>query len=331
MYQTMRFTVDKNSRQLIEKLGLSVAAVLKEARLPIDLFERKTTSVNTYEYFKLWTTLGRLADTDLPAPLLIGRAINFKTFSPPIMAALCSPDFESCAARIQEFKPLIGPLVLDLDHNDIQFSISFRCLDPEIDLHPMVVASEFIFFTELIRHATQEQVLPRKIESRERLNHKAYDDYFGIKPEKGHCDRITFYRRDTQRPFKSSNETMWDFFEPELRKRLGELENDSSFSARVRSALMELLPMGKSSIDDVSEKLGTSRRTLQRRLQREQSNYQKQLNHSRELLARHYLTNSNLTSAEISFMIGYDDPSSFSRAFHLWTGVTPESLRTASV
>ena len=66
---------------------------------------------------------------------------------------------------------------------------------------------------------------------------------------------------------------------------------------------------------------------LQRRLSDEETRYQQVLNHSRELLARHYLTNSDHTSAEISFLLGYDNPSSFSRAFHLWTGMTPEALR----
>ena len=44
-------------------------------------------------------------------------------------------------------------------------------------------------------------------------------------------------------------------------------------------------------------------------------------------VARHYLKSSNLTGAEISFLIGYDDPNSFFRAFHTWTGTTPEQTR----
>jgi AraC-like DNA-binding protein len=51
------------------------------------------------------------------------------------------------------------------------------------------------------------------------------------------------------------------------------------------------------------------------------------LNSTREGLARHYLVNSQISSAEISFLIGFDDPSSFIRAFHIWTGETPENFR----
>lgn len=44
-------------------------------------------------------------------------------------------------------------------------------------------------------------------------------------------------------------------------------------------------------------------------------------------LARHYLENSSLSYAEISFLVGFDEPSSFFRAFREWTGTTPEAAR----
>jgi AraC-like DNA-binding protein len=52
------------------------------------------------------------------------------------------------------------------------------------------------------------------------------------------------------------------------------------------------------------------------------------LNRTREELARHYLGSSALTGAEISFLLGFEDPNSFFRAFHSWTGETPERVRT---
>ena len=38
---------------------------------------------------------------------------------------------------------------------------------------------------------------------------------------------------------------MWEFFEPELNRCLSMMEADDGYAARVRSALMELLPSGK--------------------------------------------------------------------------------------
>ena len=54
------------------------------------------------------------------------------------------------------------------------------------------------------------------------------------------------------------------------------LQVDESFSARVRSTLIEALPIGAVAIDDVAGRLGVSKRTLQRKLSEEGTSYQKQ-------------------------------------------------------
>lgn len=107
---------------------------------------------------------------------------------------------------------------------------------------------------------------------------------------------------------------------PELRKRLVEMEVDDTVSARVRSALVELLPSGECSIDDVCRVLGMSRRSLQRKLKEEGTSFQQQLNHTRELLTKNYLRNTKLSSEDIAYLLGYQNLNSFYRAFSLWTG-----------
>lgn len=124
---------------------------------------------------------------------------------------------------------------------------------------------------------------------------------------------------------------MWQVFEPELRKRLSELDDSASTAARVRSALLELLPSGQSGIAAVAHRLSVSKRTLQRRLEQEGGNYRNLVNAVREELARHYLTQTELSAGEIGFLLGFEDPNSFFRAFHDWTGNTPDALRKPAV
>ena len=129
-----------------------------------------------------------------------------------------------------------------------------------------------------------------------------------------------FSKEDALAPFISRNESMWEFFEPELKRRLSMMETDDSYAARVRSALMELLPSGECTINDVAKKLGYSKRSLQSKLQEEDTNFQKQLNHTRELLAKTYLANTDMTAGDIAFLLGYQEIGSFLRAFSAWTG-----------
>lgn len=98
------------------------------------------------------------------------------------------------------------------------------------------------------------------------------------------------------------------------------MDVDESFSAKVRNVLVEFLPAGKSTIDDVSLSLGMSKRSLQRKLKEEDTTFQKQLNHVRELLAKNYIQNTQLSSEDIAYLLGYQDLNSFFRAFSLWTG-----------
>ena len=77
----------------------------------------------------------------------------------------------------------------------------------------------------------------------------------------------------------------------------------------------------------VSSKLAISNRTLQRHLRQEGTTFQKVLDELREELARHYLSTSSYSSAEIAFLLGYEEPNSFFRAFRSWTGQTPEAVR----
>ena len=59
----------------------------------------------------------------------------------------------------------------------------------------------------------------------------------------------------------------------------------------------------------------------------EEKSFQWVLDSTRERLARHYLSSSTLSATEISFLLGYENPSSFYRAFQTWTGETPDQVR----
>ena len=103
--------------------------------------------------------------------------------------------------------------------------------------------------------------------------------------------------------------------------------DSSSFCMENHISFTELLPGGAGTADDVAEKLGLSKRTLQRKLMEENTSFQKQLNGTRELLARHYLRNTDMSSDEIAFLLGYQEINSFLRAFNIWTGMSITEFR----
>ncbi len=186
----------------------------------------------------------------------------------------------------------------------------------------ILVGIEFVFLVGLIRKATKEPITPLSATVKSAMHNSAYSAYIGAPITVSDKNKLVFSRTDALIPFISRNESMWEFFEPELKRRLSMMETDDSYAARVRSALMELLPSGECTIEDVAKKLGYSKRSLQRKLQEEDTNFQKQLNHTRELLAKTYLANTDMTTEDIAFLLGYQEIGSFIRAFTLWTGQT---------
>ena len=193
---------------------------------------------------------------------------------------------------------------------------------------PQVLAlSELVFWVALARIATRTTVRPvRLTTTAPPLDAAAYEDYLGVAVTAGGADSVTFSAMDARRPFLTADDRSWEFFEPELRRRLAELEDDASIPERARAALIELLPAGRATMPAVASELAISTRTLQRRLREAGTSFQTVLNQTREQLARHYLASGRLSAGEIAFLLGYSDPNSFYRAYHAWlvsTGPRP--------
>jgi AraC-like DNA-binding protein len=99
--------------------------------------------------------------------------------------------------------------------------------------------------------------------------------------------------------------------------------------ARVQAALMDQLPNGNVTDDSVAESLHMSVRTMHRKLTDVDNNFRNLLVEMRRSLAEQYIMDNSLTLTEISLLLGFSEPSSFSRAFKNWTGKAPSEARQA--
>ena len=315
-------------RLILTDAGLVPADVLRGASLPDDLFAR-AEALSTEEYFRLWSSVERQAG-DPGIGLRIGSELSVEAFDPPIFAALCSRNLNEALERLAKYKRLIAPATLHVDVGPRSTSLALEWLDTTVDPPAALIDVELAFLVQLGRIGTRGRLCPTEAGSPKLgAPRNAYMQLFGVVPRRAAMPKLVFRAEDAAMPFLTANVKMWDFFEPELKRRLSELDETANVADRVRAALLELLPGGAASMEAVSKRLGASARTLQRRLKDEGSNFQDVLNRTREELARHYLKSSRMTAVEISFLLGFDDPNSFFRAFHQWTGSTPEQARIA--
>ena len=296
--------MDRKFANLVESFGIIVNEVLKLAGLPEDLFIHKIPSLSSNEYIRFMLALRELSN-DESLPIKIGTADNLETFSPPVFAAYCSKNTLTCMKRLATYKKLIGPLLFLVNEHKDEITLEMTFENKADQLPEFLVAIEMVFLIQLMRNATKKHIIPKKVMTNYNLNSDDYESFFGVRPVVGPRNVLTISRKDALIPFISQNDAMWEYFEPELRRRLCELDADDSYTT----------------------KLGCSKRTLQRNLKEEDTNFQKQLNTTRELLARHYLKNSDMASTDIAYLLGYQDINSFVRAFHKWTGMTISEYR----
>lgn len=102
---------------------------------------------------------------------------------------------------------------------------------------------------------------------------------------------------------------------------------ESALDGRIREVLRQRLHDGAPSIGVVARALGTSARTLQRRLSDEGLSFQGIIDALRADLARAYVLRARLSVGEVAARLGYTQTSAFVRAFRRWTGTTPKQLR----
>ena len=104
---------------------------------------------------------------------------------------------------------------------------------------------------------------------------------------------------------------------------------DPRLTAQVKRVLHDVLRTADANVDIVAKRLGIPSRSLQRRLKEEGTSFHTIREELRRELADRYLRDG-LAVAEISFLLGFSEPSAFFRAFKRWTGSTPVAHRAAA-
>jgi AraC-like DNA-binding protein len=96
---------------------------------------------------------------------------------------------------------------------------------------------------------------------------------------------------------------------------------------RLMQLMSELSLSGPLSVERVARHLGTSPRTLQRRLSNQGMTFRLLVDAVRLDVARSLVCHTDLPVQEVAARLGYRTPGSFARAFARWTGYSPSAYR----
>lgn len=142
------------------------------------------------------------------------------------------------------------------------------------------------------------------------------------------CNAIEYAVEPLGRALRTGNSELASSLDQVLLTYLQRVQR-SNLPEQVRSAIVRQLPHGEVQQGSVATELGMSVRNLHRHLLKHATSFKELVDDTRRQLAFDYLRQSHCSVNEVCYRLGFNEPSSFNRAFRRWTGTTPGQWRTA--
>jgi len=127
-------------------------------------------------------------------------------------------------------------------------------------------------------------------------------------------------------PVRMANPSLLEHFERYARDFLAQMERKDATTQTVTKIILARLDDESLSIEKVAREMAVSVRTLQNRLEAEGVVFSDLLRDIRHRLAQQYLR-ENYSVEQITYLLGFSEPSVFRKAFKKWAGVTPRQYR----
>ncbi len=139
---------------------------------------------------------------------------------------------------------------------------------------------------------------------------------------------MVFRTVDLEIPILGYNPQLSSMIEKLLQQRQRESEEGVRFTMKVKEAISTNYQFDFPQLENIALSLNITPRTLQRKLQDENTTYRELSDSIRYELASTLLKYKDLTISEIAYKLGYAELKAFRRAFKQWSGVTPIGYRS---
>ncbi len=155
-----------------------------------------------------------------------------------------------------------------------------------------------------------------------------YEQLFRATPRFGQTvTKLVFPASVLDLPIATGNPELRVIAEAQATSALKALDSEPEIQRRTRQAIEQRLGSEHAGLDDIALLLGLSGRTLHRRLAECSCNFRELADAVRCTRAKSHLRNPAVPLAEIAFLLGYREQSTFQHAFKRWTGKTPGEFR----
>ena len=226
---------------------------------------------------------------------------------------------------------------LSLQSDSTSKALIFRMQVKQIDGQDLIAQQGIDYFlaavVKMFRDMSSPQLAPKAVCLRHAKPNMAslWQDYFACPVHfEQAADQLLFVQADLYTPLATGNALLAAENDKLVENYLRRLELED-ICARVRALLIELMPMGLMTLEDIAAEFAMEPRTLQYQLQQQGTSMQTLRDQTREQLARQYLQHSCKPITEIAYSLGFSAPAHFNRACKRWTGLSPSALRQSWV
>ena len=156
-------------------------------------------------------------------------------------------------------------------------------------------------------------------------------EVFFANPVRFNCmtNRILIPINTLQQPIIFSNKTAALENENLCKQQLIQINHDQLIMRQVKQCIRSL-PFKEISLELLAQKLCMSPRSLRRHLQVQGVSYKILLEEQRKRIALRHMEKQDISLEKLANLLGYNNASSFSRAFKKWFGVSPQHYKQTS-
>ncbi|HET9155804.1 MAG TPA: AraC family transcriptional regulator ligand-binding domain-containing protein [Myxococcaceae bacterium] len=308
-------------------LGVDVDRVLREAGIPGSRAQGPNPTATFSEYLAFWRAAEALGPADLG--VRFGAAAQAHQLDVASIAALHSPNLGAALRKLERYRGINCTPGLWTSMEGGVTRVGFCFEATRAQLPSVVIDSTFASLLALLRRGTGTAIVPFRLELARPPAHAAIlEGHFGcpvnfIAP----IDVLVLPGQVLSLPFITHNPDLLAVMLPGLESEWRERAASGSIAEDVRTLLARAMTGERPSVSSIAAQLGVTPRSLQRRLTVLGTSYQGLLAEVRHDSARRLLGKTGLRTAEVGFLLGYEEVTSFARAFHEWEGVTPEQWR----
>ncbi|EAT13109.1 AraC family transcriptional regulator [Bermanella marisrubri] len=312
-----------------ESLGINANAIQEKVNITLDLDRNEPAYLSLDQTQDIWEAAETLSGHEFFG-LRMGQNVRPSYFHAVAYVAMTSANLFEAFKSFQRYMPLISEgAILSMSHEQNRIWVEYTPV-PDYKAfsrhqHESVMALLLAFSRWLLG---DESVTPIEVKFATDTGPGSweYQQVFGVTPRfSQNITAMEFEKAVLQRPLKESDAGLHTLHRAHADQLLAAHSN-TSWKAKVIKTLVESGHYHMTR-EQVANKLNVSTRTLQRRLQQENTNFIDVMDEQRRVKAEELIIKTDRSLKQIAEDLGFAESSTFYRACHRWFDCTPNELR----